>query len=391
MSCQPSRVVIQKRAARTQRFRQQFAAVRPAVVLKVNSRRDVTSTKRKPIGPAVHAGTAAHPPGISPRRQLQHRKRSLTEIPGASWQSDQAIADRVHHQLRRLVDSQRIHDVRAMHRQPYSRSDSAPLAISLFDFPATICCRISSSRSVSRIAFALQCSGPPICGSNTILPSATCLDGADQVQIHRIFQHVAARARLHRLPDQSVFGVHAQHQNRRSPDFLRRICRVASMPLNRGSAQSITITFGRSSSARDSTASMPSLASPTTCNRRFVLQHPPESLAAPTRGRPPATPSILFAMRLRLLPRYSQSHHRAVPLSACTQFQCPPPKPLRPIVPHAPACHQPDSRLPSPAQSFSVIFHLQFQLLPAKLATGPTLPWLPECRLTLFSASCSTR
>ena len=113
-------------------------------------------------------------------------------------------------------------------------------AISLFDFPSTISCRTSSSRGVRPwFALAFQATGRVrqlriehgFSGSHA-------LDGGAQVEIHGVLEHVAARAGFERLPHQRVLGMHAQHQDgdvrvrsRESAASPRvRSCRAARNP-----------------------------------------------------------------------------------------------------------------------------------------------------------------
>ena len=99
-------------------------------------------------------------------------------------------------------------------------------AISLFDFPATMCCKTSSSRAVKpRFALAFQRLRLHQLRIETVFPSATPLTAFDQIQIHRIFQNISARARFQRLANQRVFRMHAQHQNRRVGPFRANLPR----------------------------------------------------------------------------------------------------------------------------------------------------------------------
>ena len=286
MSCHPSRVVIQKRAARAQRLGQELAAVRSTVVLKMNSRQKKLHRPVEILG--LCRGMPASQTAM-PVRQILPRSRPPPrhpKNPAASRQRNQAISNRVHHQLRCLVNPERVHNIGAVHRDGV-RAQLQSAAISLFDFPATIMLQnLQLPHRQSRIrARPSATSGFTSCGSRTVLPSATPFT-AFQFQIHRILQNISARACLQRLPNQRVLRMHAQHQDRRVGHARANLPRSLD-PADPGSAQSITVTRGFSSIA-SFTASFPS--------SRFAdhldpSDRPPASgeiPCAPAYGRPPA-------------------------------------------------------------------------------------------------------
>jgi len=82
------------------------------------------------------------------------------------------------------------------------------------DLPATMCWRISSSRGVRPVSRSpLRFPARVICGSRTVFALCNFLDGSDEVEIHRVFQDVAAGTGFERLADERVFGMHAQHED----------------------------------------------------------------------------------------------------------------------------------------------------------------------------------
>ena len=149
-------VVVEKRAARAQRFRKQFAAVRAAVVLEVKARlrRDVgepEAERRRPPSRSHPRQSAATP---TPRAL---RRNAWQGSPAASRQIHQAVPDRVDHQLRGLVNSQSVHDVRAMHGDGIRAQIQVPP-----QFPCSICRpRCAAGFPVrapsTRVTLAFQC------------------------------------------------------------------------------------------------------------------------------------------------------------------------------------------------------------------------------------------
>ena len=115
MSCQPSRVVVEKGAAGAQRLGQKLAAVGAAVVLKLNAGRggDVDEAEpgrdaeRRAAGAAQSAAELRTPTPDPPPAQ---------EMTGGSRDVHQPVADRVDHEFGGLVDAERVHDVGAVHR-----------------------------------------------------------------------------------------------------------------------------------------------------------------------------------------------------------------------------------------------------------------------------------
>ena len=104
------------------------------------------------------------------------------------------------------------------------------------------------------------------------LAGGDALDRGREVQVERVLQDVAARAGLHRLPHQRLLGVHAEHQDRRRPAARRESGaspRARSCPASRSPSRRPAAAARRASR----TASSPSLASPTTVDRRIVLEH----------------------------------------------------------------------------------------------------------------------
>ena len=113
MSCQPSRVVVEERAAGAERFGQQLAAVGAAVVAELKAGRggDVDQAEAG-SAEAAHAQSA---PKQTPRPQPTSRADATAQkVRAGSRQIHQSVADGVDHEFGGLVDAQRVHDVGAM-------------------------------------------------------------------------------------------------------------------------------------------------------------------------------------------------------------------------------------------------------------------------------------
>src|SRR5258708_22752682 len=69
------------------------------------------------------------------------------------------------------------------------------------------------ARGEAGVAFALEISGEGDLRIEDSFAFCNFLDGSDEVEIHRVFQDVAAGAGFERLADERVFGMHAQHED----------------------------------------------------------------------------------------------------------------------------------------------------------------------------------
>src|SRR6266403_663849 len=69
------------------------------------------------------------------------------------------------------------------------------------------------ARGEACVTFALEISGEGNLRIENGFAFGNFLDGSDEVEIHRVFQDVAAGAGFERLADERVFGMHAEHED----------------------------------------------------------------------------------------------------------------------------------------------------------------------------------
>src|SRR5258707_11591764 len=69
------------------------------------------------------------------------------------------------------------------------------------------------ARGEAGVAFALEISGEGDLRIEDGFAFGNFLDGSDEVEIHRVFQDVAAGAGFETLADESVFGMDAEHED----------------------------------------------------------------------------------------------------------------------------------------------------------------------------------
>src|SRR5713101_3533817 len=237
-------------------------------------------------------------------------------------------------------------------------------AISLLDLPATMCCKISSSRVVRPLARSpLSASGLANCGSSTKCPCATrlmALARSSSIAFFRMYPRAPASSACRtNVSSECMLSIKMV-----AAGSFARMVRVASMPLMPGSAQSITITFGLSSSARR-TASLPSLASPTTeiaGSSSSMRRKPLRTNAWSSTSRTVS----LTPMRFCFLARNGQLQGRASAV-ALRKFQCR--SNQFGAFAHA---HESDTLVRSVrGKSFAMIFYLERQRMARKSQAHP--------------------
>jgi hypothetical protein len=151
--------------------------------------------------------------------------RGRARTPADSWQIHQPVLNGVNDQFRRLVNTERVHDIRAMNgNRVYAQRElgrNRPIRVSFanqpehVEFPCAECpvplAFQGRARRDTRIDDGLALRHPP--------------NGRGKIQIKRVLQNVAARTSRHRLAHQRVFRVHAEHQNRDVRRLLQNLPR----------------------------------------------------------------------------------------------------------------------------------------------------------------------
>src|SRR5579864_4057262 len=141
------------------------------------------------------------------------RQRIVSGNRGASRKSHQTIFDRVDDQLRGFVKAESVHDVGAMDGNGVDAEAEFGGNFLVGFAGDNVLEDFELARSEAGVALALEIAGEGDLRIENGFALGDFLDGGDEVEIHGVFENVAAGAGFERLADERVFGMHAEHED----------------------------------------------------------------------------------------------------------------------------------------------------------------------------------